>query len=130
LRDSARRRHGHIELVLGRAEPDHSGLAAKRGLDRRDNRHRIGLDSDPVVFFDELAEQVAEAVPDYEVSTNSGRQPIAAVIRPFARRSDITPKAFNFEVVESPDGPEYRSGSPGAPRTWEELQTRLGIKPD
>jgi hypothetical protein len=116
-------------LIAGRAafESDYRDLLMVLAP-AHDCAQRLGLD--PVVFFDELAEQVAEAVPDYEVSTNSGRQPIAAVIRPFARRSDITPKAFNFEVVESPDGPEYRSGSPGAPRTWEELQTRLGIKPD
>ena len=51
------------------------------------------LGRDPVALFDAAAAAAA------------GK---ADLVRAFGRRTDVTPRAFAFAVVDEPDGPRYR----------------------
>lgn len=58
------------------------------------------LGADPALFFD-------DAVRDLPVE-------VAELATTFGRRTDVTPRAFGFQVVEEPAGPAYRIGPVGA----------------
>ncbi len=59
------------------------------------------LQLDPAALFDEAAEVVGGET--------------AELARTFGRRSDVTPRAFDYSLVEGPDGPSYRVGQVRAP---------------
>ena len=56
-----------------------------------DCARRLGLDV--AVLFEEVAEQTPE--------------PLRGLVRRFGARTDVTPGAFGFCVLETPDGPQY-----------------------
>jgi hypothetical protein len=60
-----------------------------------DCAERLGLD--PVALFDQVAE--------------TGAPELREEVRAFARRDDVTPEAFGYTIVESPDGPRYELAS-------------------
>ena len=57
-----------------------------------DAARRLGLD--PVVTFEDAASRIADPR-------------MRALLRDFGHRDDITPAAFGWRVVETPDGPDY-----------------------
>src|SRR3954467_5791402 len=61
-----------------------------------DCARRLGLD--PATVFDTAA--------------TAGPPSLADHVRTFGRRTDITPRAFAFTVVDTPDGPAYRATLP------------------
>lgn len=58
------------------------------------------LGVDPATFFDDTVRDLPGEVAD--------------LVRTFGRRTDVTPRAFGFQVVEEPTGPAYRIGPVGA----------------
>jgi hypothetical protein len=60
----------------------------------------LRLGADPAVVF-------ADAADDLPAD-------VAELARTFGKRSDVTSRAFGFEVVNEPDGPIYRIGPVGA----------------
>ena len=58
------------------------------------------LGADPASFFD-------DAVTDLPAE-------VADLARTFGRRTDVTPRAFGFQVVIEPGGPAYTIGPVGA----------------
>jgi hypothetical protein len=58
------------------------------------------LGADPACFFDDSVRDLPAEV--------------AELARTFGRRTDVTPRAFGFQVVEEPAGPAYRIGPVGA----------------
>ena len=58
------------------------------------------LGADPASFFGVAVRDLPSQVAD--------------LARTFGRRTDVTPRAFGFQVVEEPAGPAYRIGPVGA----------------
>jgi hypothetical protein len=52
------------------------------------------IDQDPTVGF----EAVAGRLPD---------GPLTGVLHSFGARQDVTPEAFGWQLVQSPDGPDF-----------------------
>jgi hypothetical protein len=63
-------------------------------------------------------------------AAGAGPPALRPVVESFGKRTDISPDAWGFEVVQTPEGPLYRRTGPSGEETVEQLRRAGILDPD